>query len=278
MAITGAKIGSVGCLIEARSLRQSLESLDLSELRDLFDREHLLVLRGFCNFASPEEFAQYCELWGEISMWPFGKVLELVEQQEPADHIFDSNYVPLHWDGMYRPEVPEIQIFHCVSSPGKDQGGCTTFSNTALAYERAAEGERKAWARVTGVYERKMEFYHSKTVAPVVTPHPSKGFKVIRYCEPPKAGDSAFINHPVYSFEGIQDADVPTLVTSLKRALYAPENFYAHEWQTGDVVISDNYTLLHGREAFVSGAPRHLRRVHVLGKPALKNPHLEFHR
>ncbi|MCB0417979.1 MAG: TauD/TfdA family dioxygenase, partial [Bdellovibrionales bacterium] len=56
-----------------------------------------------------------------------------------------------------------------------------------------------------------------------------------------------------------------------------PANFYAHEWKTGDVVLSDNHTLLHGREAFVSGSPRHLRRVHVLGKPALKNPHLEFH-
>ncbi|MGH3312603.1 MAG: hypothetical protein ACRDP3_18815 [Streptomyces sp.] len=40
------------------------------------------------------------------------------------------------------------------------------------------------------------------------------------------------------------------------------------------VVIADNYTLLHGREAFTSRAPRHLRRVHVLGEPALENPAL----
>ena len=89
--------------------------IDVAMLKELLWEERLLVLRGFRTFDDAEGFAGYCERWGEISVWPFGKVLELVERNNPEDHIFDNNYVPLHWDGMYRPQVPEFQIFHCLS-------------------------------------------------------------------------------------------------------------------------------------------------------------------
>ncbi len=277
MKLNYKKIHPFGAMVETAHPGNAPQQVQVSDLRALFNQEHLVVLRGFQNFASKDEFCTYCDLWGEISLWPFDKVLELVEQKNPEDHIFDHNYVPLHWDGMYRPQVPEYQIFHCVSAPEKNQGGRTAFSNTALALERISASERELWARTSGVYERKMEFYHSKTVAPIITSHPTKGFPVIRYCEPPKAGDESFVNHPTYDFQGLRQEEVEGLIQGLQKALYAPENFYAHEWQTGDIVISDNYTLLHGREAFTSGASRHLRRVHVLGSPPLQNPHLVFH-
>lgn len=263
-----------GVMLRSRSGGIHLRDMPVDRLRELARQHHLVALRGFSTFDSSGAFADYCGRWGEVSVWPFGKVLELVEQESPADHIFDSNYVPLHWDGMYRPQVPEFQIFHCVSAPLADQGGRTTFSNTVIALDRAAPRDRALWGKVTGVYRRKMEFYDSKTEAPIITAHPVKGFPVIRYCEPPLAGDDRFVNHPTIAFNGAADSELAGFHRSLHEALYAPECMYAHAWQTGDVVISDNYTLLHGRDAFTSGASRHLRRVHVLGDPPLANPHL----
>ena len=277
MKLTVTKLKSFGAIVEPTTPGEDVCNVKIFELRALFERDHLLVLRGFKTFDGKDEFSDYCALWGEISVWPFGKVLELIEQENPVDHIFDHNYVPLHWDGMYRPQVPELQIFHCVSSPGVGNGGRTTFSNTALVLERASQKERDLWMRATGIYQRKMEFYDSRTTAPVITEHPVRGYPVIRYCEPPKRGDASFVNHPDYEFQGVAAGEGDELEQSLHQALYSPDNFYAHEWQEGDVVISDNYTLLHGREAFTSGAPRHLRRVHVLGTPALDNPHLVSH-
>jgi alpha-ketoglutarate-dependent taurine dioxygenase len=264
-----------GVMAFPKTGRPNVRELPVDRMRALAREHHLLVLRGYETFAAADAFADYCASFGEVSVWPFGKVLELVEQDKPADHIFDNNYVPLHWDGMYRPQVPEFQIFQCVSAPGGEQGGRTTFSNTVIALQRASERTRAVWGGVTGVYHRKMEYYDSKTVAPVVTTHPVRGFSVIRYNEPPIANDDTFVNHPTLQFEGADDAG--TFHDSLRQALYAPEAFYAHTWETGDIVISDNYTLLHGREAFTSGAPRHLRRVHVLGEPPLTNPHLVSH-
>lgn len=272
------KIKPFGLLIEPRDANQDISDLNVEELREHFRKEHLIVLRGFRTFSTAEGFANYCERWGEISVWPFGKVLELVEQEKPEDHIFDNNYVPLHWDGMYRPQVPEYQVFHCVSAPLASQGGRTTFSNTILALEHAGPKLTSIWSQVTGIYKRKMEFYDSKTVSPIITQHPHLGFSVIRYNEPPSSKKGHFVNPPDLEFAGVKSDEHETFHQSLREILYSPDCFYAHEWQTGDVVIADNFSLLHGREEFESKAPRHIRRVHVLSNPPLNNPGLESYR
>lgn len=265
-----------GVVVEPDGI-DDIHALDVETLRELLWKERLLVLRGFRTFDSAEGFSDYCEKWGEVSIWPFGKVLELLERPNPEDHIFDNNYVPMHWDGMYRPQVPEYQIFHCVKAPGQGQGGRTTFSDTVRALENAPAEHRTLWEKATGSYQRKMEFYDSKTISPIVDTHPLRGYKVIRYNEPPREGFGEFVNPPILEFTGFEESERETFFGSLNAALYAPGNYYAHEWQAGDVVISDNFSLLHGREGFETKAPRHLRRVHVLSNPPLDNPRLVSH-
>ncbi|CAE79341.1 TauD/TfdA family dioxygenase [Bdellovibrio bacteriovorus] len=267
-----------GAIVEPKAQGASVKDLDLKALHQLFLQEQIVVLRGFTTFKNSEEFASYCETWGEISIWPFGKVLELVEQENPQDHIFDHSYVPMHWDGMYRPQVPEYQIFHCVKAPLSGHGGRTTFSNTVLALKNASPELKAFWGKVTGIYQREMEFYKSKTVSPIITKHPKRDFSVIRYNEPPSADKGHFVNPPDLEFAGVPVGELEAFHQGLKSALYAPENFYAHEWQDGDVVITDNFTLLHGREAFTSKSPRHLQRVQVQSSPPFDNPGLESYK
>ncbi|CZG58330.1 TauD/TfdA family dioxygenase [Legionella pneumophila serogroup 1] len=264
-----------GVLLEPVSEKTKVTDVDIENLRHLFAKNQLVVLRGFGAFQNAEDFSNYCELWGEISLWPFGKVLELIEQDNPEDHIFDHSYMPLHWDGMYRPHVPEYQIFHCVKAPLPGQGGRTTFSNTILALQFASSEIKELWNKVSGTYQRKMEFYNSKTVSPIITKHPQKDFSVIRYNEPPSADKGHFVNPPDIEFTGIDQEELDFFHRSLNKALYSVDNFYAHEWQNGDIVIADNFSLLHGREGFVSRSPRHIQRVHVLSNPPFDNPGLE---
>ncbi|MCB0411488.1 MAG: TauD/TfdA family dioxygenase [Bdellovibrionales bacterium] len=264
-----------GVVLEPKAKNINVKDLDLKILHQFFLEEQLVVLRGFGTFKSTEEFSNYCELWGEVSLWPFGKVLELMEQDKPQDHIFDHSYVPLHWDGMYRPQVPEYQIFHCVKAPLSGQGGRTTFSNTVLALKNASSELKESWGKVTGIYKRKMEFYNSKTVSPIITKHPQRDFFVIRYNEPPSKNKGHFVNPPDLEFVGIPHGETDAFHRSLQEALYDSSNFYAHEWQDGDVVITDNFSLLHGREGFISKSPRHLQRVQVLSNPPFNNPGLE---
>jgi alpha-ketoglutarate-dependent taurine dioxygenase len=270
-----SEIAPFGTLIEASSQNQHVNELDIEMLRTHFRRSQLVTLRGFQTFNTAEAFADFCARWGEISLWPFGKVLELVEHENPQDHIFDNNYVPLHWDGMYRPQVPEYQIFHCVQAPLKGKGGRTTFSNTRKVLDHATNTQRDLWSRVTGHYKRQMEFYKSTTVSPILEKHPLRHFPVIRYNEPPALEKGDFLNPPDLEFTGLAENELADFHRELHEALYDAKNFYAHEWQTGDIVIADNFTLLHGRESFVSKSPRHIRRVHVLSDPPVTNPGLE---
>lgn len=275
MHLRTAALGSFGALVEPERPDQDIHAVDVDALREFVLREQLIVLRGFRSFDSSDALADFCERWGEVSVWPFGKVLDLVEQDNPTDHIFDSSYIPLHWDGMYRPQVPEYQVFHCVKAPLPGDGGRTTFSNTRLALDHASPESRNLWSKVVGIYRRNMAFYSSETVSPIITRHPHRGFTVIRYNEPPAAEEGPFVNPPDLEFTGLADAEYDRFHRDLRKALYAPSSLYAHEWQQGDVVIADNFSLLHGRERFSPKAPRHLRRAHVLSDPPLENPGLK---
>lgn len=278
MAYKITQLAPFGVLIEANNHNTPITDVEISSLRKLFYQQQLIILRGFKTFKSSEDFAHYCERWGEISIWPFGKVLELIEQDKPQDHIFDNSYIPMHWDGMYRPQVPEYQIFHCVKAPLAGQGGRTTFTNTLLALQQASPKLKELWNKVTGIYKRKMEFYNSKMVSPIITQHPHNNKPVIRYNEPPVVNDSQFVNPPDLEFTGVSPDELLHVHSSLKEILYSPKNFYAHEWQSKDVVIADNFSLLHGREEFVSKSPRHIQRVHVLSDPPFDNTGLAFHK
>jgi len=268
------KIEPFGIIVQAFEKNTDIKDIPISKLKNLFNKEHLIVLRGFKTFSESGEFVNYCDLWGEVSVWPFGKVLELVEHDQPEDHIFDSSYVPLHWDGMYRKQVPEYQIFHCLEAPLEEKGGRTTFSNTVLALRNSDEEKRRQWSKVIGNYKREMEFYNSKVVSPVITKHPYKDYSVIRYNEPSSDNEN-FINPPNQNFSGLEASEIQGFHQKLLEVLYDDKNFYAHKWVDGDVVIADNFTLLHGREKFVSKSPRHIRRVQVLSDPPFNNPGLE---
>ncbi|WP_086827309.1 TauD/TfdA family dioxygenase [Allokutzneria sp. NRRL B-24872] len=269
------KIGPFGVLVEAASPGANPSALDPAELRALVREHHILVLRGFRNFTDAEDLTAWCGTLGEIMMWPFGAVLELVEADAPTDHIFDHSYVPLHWDGMYKPLIPEFQVFQCVSAPGEGNGGRTTFSDSSGVLAAASRETVERWSRITVTYRiQNKVHYGGQAVSPLVVPHPVTGEPTVRYNEPPIEDDSSFLNRPDHHFDGVVNEEVPSLIEELQKALYDPRHYYAHDWVDGDLVITDNYTLLHGREAFTHRAPRHLRRVHVLGDPPFKNPAL----
>lgn len=269
------KLIPFGVLVKPKNQDFKVGDLDIGFLKNLFREEQLVLLRGFKTFKNSQSFSDYCESWGEVSVWPFGKVLELIQQEEPKDHIFDHSYVPLHWDGMYRTQVPEYQIFHCVKAPLQGQGGRTTFSNTIKLLSHLTEDKKVKWKNTIGVYRREMEFYNSKVVSPIITKHPYRGYDVIRYNESHSSKKGKLINIPNISFKGIEYGQLNNFYNELDKALYNKENFYAHEWQDRDIVIADNFSLLHGREEFQSNAPRHIQRVQVHSDPPFDNPNLE---
>ncbi|BBM04013.1 TauD/TfdA family dioxygenase [Microbulbifer sp. GL-2] len=269
------KLNPFGVMLKPKSGAVSIRHIEIDLLRELFNKEFFVVLRGFEPLRDSLDFETFSQYWGEIDIWPFGKVLDLIQNEDPDDHIFDNSYMPLHWDGMYRPKIPQYQIFQCVKAPSENQGGKTYFSNTFSALENASTEDVNVWKQVTGTYQRKMEFYNSKVISPIITKHPHREYNVIRYSEPHFESRGKLINPPITRFTGIDVEYIDDFHRSLRKALYSQNTLYAHRWQTDDIVISDNFTLLHGRESFKSKSSRHIRRIQVLSNPQFENPGLD---
>ena len=79
-----SKLEPFGALVEPTEAQTSVNDLSIQALRDLFDEHQIVLLRGFSGVAESNDLVDFSERWGEVSVWPFGKVLELVAQ-EPVD-------------------------------------------------------------------------------------------------------------------------------------------------------------------------------------------------
>src|SRR5919197_2204658 len=272
---TGDAIAPFGARIPPRRSHEDLAAVPVEVARHLAREHRLLLLRGFLAPETKEDLAEYAKTWGELYIWPFGSVLELVEHDTPADHVFDSSRVSYHWDGMFKDVIPEFQIFQCVSSPAAAEGGRTIFCDTTQVLADADPETRALWERLELSYGiRQKVHYGGKVVSPLVVEHPDRGFPTMRYLDPINS-DESYVNPPHVDFpDDLSPEQVAETTRTLRDTLYDSRHMYAHEWQPGDIVISDNHVNLHGREAYHSHCGRHLRRVHVLGNPPFANPAL----
>lgn len=263
-----------GVMIRPRRASADVTEVPVPIARELAREHHLLVLRGFNPFPGPEELAFYAASWGQVLSWSFGAVLDLVEHENPVDHIFDNTAVTFHWDGMFVEQVPEFQIFHCVSALGDEQGGRTIFCDTTRVLASASPATRTLWKGLTLTYRVAMESHYGGTAtSPLVVEHPHCGFPTLRYLEP-APNNIDYLNRPRVDFHDMPAEYFWEIEQTLRDALYDPDHCYVHSWQVGDLVVADNYTLLYGREPYATKCGRHLRRVHVLGDPPLMNPAL----
>ena len=236
-----------------------LEDLDIPQLKAWIDEHRVVQLRGVEPVA-PHVLASASRRLGPLQPWSFGAVHELRQVARTENYLYTEHAVPLHWDGAFADAVPHWLVFQCVSSPPDGAGGETVFVDTTRVLARATAAQRETWrsSRFRYTTEKKAH-YGGSFVSNVVKPHPTLGVDVLRYAEP-------VVDLNPVSVEPLDLAAVEgeRLKTELAAALAAPEVALALPWREGDFVIADNHALLHGRRAFVDGAPRHLRRVNVL--------------
>lgn len=271
-------VSPFGVMIRPSGADADITEISIPTARDLVREYHLLTFRGFTVSADSEQLARYAASWGQLLTWPFGAVLELVEHDRPADHVFDTTGVSLHWDGMFVDQIPEFQIFQCVKAVGDGQGGRTIFCDTTRVLNDADAVTRHLWENLVLTCQVTKESHYGGTaVSALVVEHPTRKFPTLRYLEPVPE-DVRYLNRPRVKFHDVAQECVAEIEQKLREALYEPRHCYAHNWQTGDVVVADNYTLLHGREPYASRCGRHLRRVHVLGDSPLMNLALRFPR
>jgi len=245
--------------IQAQS-GQSLADLDIARLREEVLQHRVLVLRGFAALDS-QEYIDCASGWGEILRWNFGEILNVRVDPQATNYLFTCGNVPHHWDGAFAAQVPFLQLFQCLESPGPGSGGETVFCDTVRLWKQASEEQRQRWSGVRVHYQTdKLAHYGGSICAPLVARHPLTGETTLRFAEPPDE-ETAPLNPLSLEVEG---AALPELLQELRPLLYSDDYCYNHCWQPGDYVIADNHALLHARRPFREAASRHLQRIHIL--------------
>lgn len=250
-----------GRVVEASGSDARITDISPETLARWTEESRVLVLRGF-KLMEKQEFADYCRRWGEVLKWEPGEVIDLVVEENPRNYLFASGDVPFHWDGAFAEADPRYFFFQCLdATPGA--GGETVFSDTTAVYRDAAQAERAAWAQVSMTYTtEKMVHYGGKVTEKLVAQHPGTGVPVLRFSEP--LDPAEYKNPLAVAVHGVDEAEADEFLASLAERLHRPEYCYAHDWRKGDIVIVDNFALVHGRNAFNGPTARHLQRVQVI--------------
>ena len=253
-----------GAILESEFAGQSILAIDRELIKDLLDQNLLLIFRGYA-LASDEHFVQFAQQLGPLLEWEFGAVLELKIQTDPANHIFSDGRVELHWDGAYVEDKPHYNLFQCINASANDEGGETLFVNALEVLNRASQMQRELWNNIVIDYVTEKKAHYGGTISePLCSVNPYSQKQVIRYIEAFNE-DNETMNPVRVSIHDFSQARSDQFLREFNQRLYQEDIMYRHTWTTGDYLIADNCSLLHGRSRFNTPyATRHIKRINIL--------------
>ena len=216
--------------------RQPLDAAAEDELRSLFDRHDLLVVRG--PILTMDEQLRF--------VGTLGPVLESDSGIMAKDTPIGLNGVELcfHADYGYSPEPLLAISLHAIDvvdgeTSTRFAGGAHAWSVLPDDTKRALEGRdglQVFGARLDGRNRRaSLDPRLPDTPHPIVQPHPAGG----RFVYAPEMTTDSVV--------GVDPDESERLVAELFDALYAPANVYEHRWNNGDLVIWNNVRVVHAR-------------------------------
>jgi alpha-ketoglutarate-dependent taurine dioxygenase len=248
-----------GLVVHSNYPGQNVSAITTSYLKDQIENHRVVIMRGFAPLAG-DAFPTFCKEFGSILEWDFGAVNDLRVKADARNYLYTNHDVPFHWDGAFVSRAPHYIIFHCDIAPLAGSGGETLFCDTTRLLAHASAEVKELWKRIVITYTtEKIVHYGGTFTSPIMGQHPLNARPVLRYAEP--VDD---INPVRLVIEGLDGMDQQEFIEDMRLRLNNERCCYSHRWVTGDLVIADNYTLLHGRRAFTESVQRHIRRVNVI--------------
>lgn len=246
-------------LIESKESR-SLSNLSLTMLLKQVTAYKIVLLRGFQPLER-DELLHYCQSQTQLLSWSFGPVMEMKVDEAPKNYLFTEGDVPLHWDGAFHQE-PRFLLFNCLLAPDQGSGGETVFVNTEAVWHSATKEQQQEWQHYSlAFHTEKLAHYGGSTTRNLVNHHPDTQHVILRFAEP--VGED-YLNPVEVRVLGKKEPESHAILAALSQTMRQPQFMYQHQWQQGDFLLADNFSLLHGRNAFQRHSPRHLRRIQIL--------------
>jgi alpha-ketoglutarate-dependent taurine dioxygenase len=236
-----------------------IASVPTRELKDWIAANRFVLLRGFAPL-STDSLMSLARTLGEPLEWEFGAINELVAKTDAKNYIYTTAGVPFHWDGAFVGKIPHYILFSCEVAPATGSGGETIFCDGNRVLQGARPEQRVLWNATSITYScERVVHYGGKFTSPMVVHHPASGEETLRFAEPVQD-----LNPVALEIPSLSPPQRDALIEEMTILLRDPKNCAEHAWSAGDVLIADNYALLHGRKSFKDATRRHIRRVNIL--------------
>lgn len=271
----------MGAEIEGVDLSTALPQADIAAIEAAW-RDRLVVIFHGQRLSDPQLIA-FSENFGELDPPgpnPYGEafnkahpelnvISNVVEDGKPTGNLGDGEAV-WHADMTYVEVPPKAAILHALEVPPPEAGGSTYFANMFAAYaalpadlKRAANGKiavhdasrnsagmlRQGYKDVTDVRET-VGAHH-----PLLRTDPGTGHKALFLGRRPNA----------YVL-GLEVAESGALLDALWAHATQPRFAMCHQWKIGDVLMWNNLSVLHRRDAFDPKTRRVMHRSQIKGK------------
>ncbi len=159
--------------------------------------------------------------------------------------------VPFHNDGVYRALPPRYLILYCRTPATR--GGDTLLARAADALARLPPGLRRTLRRT----EFRIEHEGTRITRRLIAEHPRDGTPGLFVVDP-----AISENFRVTAGGGVR---VDRILDQIRAVLRKPALVcHRQRWRRDDVLIFDNFRVLHARTAYEGG--RFLKRVEVFGR------------
>ncbi|TRX94235.1 hypothetical protein FHL15_005003 [Xylaria flabelliformis] len=253
-----------------------LSMVDMQKVRTLAMTCSPVVLRGFSNTKDRRTFIAKAHDLGPVLPWKSGVIQEVKDESNndpQSNSVVSAEAMPMHYDGMFKiitvkdektgkekrvSDTPHFQYF--VSQSAAQPGdGYTLFASSDLFARYLPQTyninklEKIKWTCRSHGF-----FHHIMEDIPLVVRHPSRNSPCIRWHQPWPRWRTA------YGFADISiDNGSQSLIKLIDSLLFDRRVCLRFSWQEGDVLVSDNFAMLHTRTSFSTDHPRELWRIHT---------------
>jgi taurine dioxygenase len=270
---------ALGALVHGVDLA-SIEAADFDRLYRIWQQHHVIVLRD--QQLTNAQFERFSAMLGELDPPPnqgagrksvpgFPNLYVVSNRKttagEPLGALGDGE-AQWHTDMSYLERPPFASMLWAIELP--QAGGDTCFASMAAALEAMPPELLRRIERLAikhdGTYDsggnvRKGVTPNDDPTRSVGTVHPM----VIR--QPETGQRTLYLGRRRNAYvPGLSLAESEQLLDEIWRRATAPELTMRHQWRLGDVVLWNNFTTMHRRDAFPSDQFRTLHRSQIKGR------------
>lgn len=200
--------------------------------------------------AVPGQVLEVVRLFGFVRETNYGRLFDVVSENEPDNLAYSGMALGLHTDNPYRDPVPGLQLLHCLAASA--DGGESLFADGFRAAERLRAESPKDFsllARYGVPFRYRSAGIDLRSRAPLIQVDEHDHLVAVRYN-----------NRSVAPLDLGEDVlpDFYCAYRRFARLLNDPDGLVGFELGPGDLFIVDNQRVLHGRRDFTGGR-RHLQ-------------------